>query len=687
MAEPECVGQPDAVLLAPLTEDTFLHNLHVRYKHDIIYTYVGNALVSVNPCRTLPLYSAELVRAYLARPPYQLPPHLYAITATAYRWVRDRNESQCIVITGESGAGKTEAARVCLQCAVVAGERGAELTAAGTLLEAFGNAATARNHNASRFGKLLEIEFDFKGEPVGGHITHCKYIHQPTIFDTSLSALGFIRLHTPKERVCGGVLDGERNFHVLYQLLAGADVHLLKRLRLKRSWEYYRMLRGAVEEGGGASASPRRAPPQQVAPAPRAAAQDRDHFAFTTAAMRALGFSGSECDAVLRLLAFMLKLGNVEFEPQHNIDGSIGTRVQHQYGQSPGRAPPRAARGPCSRRALVCAELVEACALVGVDADELAAALGAPDLDAPRDAESSEGSEETGACSSPESSTESWAGALRDQLVSVLYSRLFTWLINNVNAALHPRTPGKRCAIGILDVYGFESLASNGLERLLINYAAERVQAAVTAATLRREQDEYVREGLAWRPLHYTEHELHAELLDAGPDSVLGVLRDCSARGLGDGAFLQRLQRRRHPRLLVLPPDHFQIVHFGGAVVYSARGIVAKNRDQVCRRCCGVLGAAREPLLAALFAGALERACGGSPRRPAALACRQRALVGALVRRLPPAPRLVRCLRADAALRPHRFDAALLRHQIRSQGSVPYDPYLLPSRAVYGTGS
>lgn len=173
MGEPESVGQADAVLLAPLTEDTFLHNLHVRYKHDIIYTYVGNALVSLNPCRALPLYSAELVRAYLSRAPYTLPPHLYAITATAYRWVRDRNESQCIVITGESGAGKTEAARVCLQCAVLAGEgAGAALTAAGTLLEAFGNAATARNHNASRFGKLLEVEFDLRGEPVGGHITH-----------------------------------------------------------------------------------------------------------------------------------------------------------------------------------------------------------------------------------------------------------------------------------------------------------------------------------------------------------------------------------------------------------------------------------------------------------------------------------------------------------------------------------
>ncbi|KAM3956157.1 LOW QUALITY PROTEIN: unconventional myosin-Ia [Aphomia sociella] len=680
MAEGEAggagVGQPDAVLLAPLTEDTFLHNLHVRYKRDIIYTYVGNALVSVNPCRALPLYSAELVRAYLARPPYQLPPHLYAITATAYRWVRDRNESQCIVITGESGAGKTEAARVCLQCAVLAGGGGAAsgagsgaagggvLAAAGTLLEAFGNAATARNHNASRFGKLLDIEFDFKGDPVGGHITH--YLLE-------------------KERVCGAAA-GERNFHVLYQLLAGADVSLLKRLKLQRSWEHYRILRGggAGEAGGGAGggaaagASPRRPPPATPPPpppGPRAPHADTDHFAFTKAAMATLGFGGGEWCGVLRVLAFLLKLGNVQFEPQHNIDGSIGARLHQPY------------------------ELTEACALVGVDAGALAAALqAAPHWSARARSRSrsrtrteyewqeaeAEAEVETETDAEAEAEADScaeWATALRDRLLCALYARLFTWLINAVNDAIKPAEAGKRRSLGILDVYGFESLAYNGLERLLINYAAERVQAAVTAATLRREQDEYSREGLAWQPLPYHDHELHADLLDAGPESVLGALRDCTARRAGDAAFLQRLQRRRHPRLLVVPPEHFQVVHFGGPVSYSARGIVRHNRDAVCRRCAAALGAAREPLLAALFAAPPPAAAGsprrpagsprraaGSPRRPAALACRQRALVAALVRRLPPAPRLVRCLRADPQLRPHRFDAPLLRHQLRSQG-------------------
>ncbi|XP_073953066.1 unconventional myosin-Ia-like [Choristoneura fumiferana] len=740
-------GQCDAVLLAPLTEDSFLHNLHVRYKRDIIYTYVGNALVSVNPCRALPQYSLELVRAYLARPPYQLPPHLYAITAAAYRWVRDRGESQCIVITGESGAGKTEAARVCLQCAVVA----AAAAAAGRRAPRWPPPARCSRPSATpppratttpadSSGKLLDIEFDFKGEPVGGHISHCH-----TRYETERAS---------------GALEGERNFHVLYQLLAGPSrtcsvsvppgcrpgpsqlpaprarrtlmrpALVAERLKLQRSWEHYAVLRGAGDgEGGGGAVppaappppcSPRRTPPPPPPPppGPRAAQADRDHFQFTKAAMARLGLSASECGGVLRLLAFLLKLGNVQFEPTTTIDGALATRLHHEY------------------------ELREACALVGVEAGALAAALGAPPLDdaegergrfaslvrelqtfynicisSSRDrvssrvtscnaskrrdaavtsrgvAEGSPGSEESasvegsacgaacGGCAACAGAA--WARARRDVLLQALYARLFAWLLARVNEAIKPAEAGARQSLGILDVYGFESLAHNGLERLLINYAAERLQAHVTHATLRREQDEYAREQLAWLPLPYRDHDAAADLLDAGPDSVLGCLREAGARGGGDAGLVQRLQRRRHPLLLVLPPDHFQVAHFAGPVVYSARGMPDKNRDAVCRRCCGVLSAAREPLLAALFpappphaAPAARGECHRpppvpatrSPRRPAALACRQRALVGALLRRLPGAPRLVRCLRADPALRPHRFDAALLRHQIRTQG-------------------
>ncbi|CAG9120721.1 unnamed protein product [Plutella xylostella] len=514
-------GLCDAVLLAPLTEETFVHNLHVRYKRDVIYTYVGAALVCVNPCRPLPLYTPELVRAHLARPPYTLPPHLYAITATAYRWVRDRNESQCIVITGESGSGKTEAARVCLQCVVLAGGAagaGGALVAAGTLLEAFGNAATPINHNASRFGKLLDIEFNFKGEPIGGHITH--YLLE-------------------KERVCR-ISEDERNFHVFYQLLAGADVQLLKRLKLQRSAMCYRVLVGSC---GGA-------PPRTPHPAPRPISrQDTKHFQHTKDAMARVGVCASR---VLRVLAFILKLGNAEFEPTHNIDGSIGTHLHHHY------------------------EVWEACELVGVDARSLLLALGAEpaSLDAP--AHTPDHADSEPGADQAEGSAE-WARSLRDRLISTVYSRLFTWLVGAANQALQSDGTTRTAELGILDAYGFESLSHNGLERLLINYCAERVQAAVTGATLRREQREYCREGLPWRALPYLDHEANAELLDHGPESLLGILGDVSAKGLDDDTFIQRLQRKRDRRLLVLPPDHFHAVSFacrhsttaGGAMTWS----------------------------------------------------------------------------------------------------------------------
>lgn len=172
------VGAWDSVLLEPLTEDSFINNLQQRFKRDHIYTYIGNVLISVNPYKKLALYSADLVEGYVKRPTFQLPPHIYGVAESAYRWLNDKSENQCIIVTGESGSGKTEAARIVLQFLVLVSGNSPEvqiikdrLVQANTLLEAFGNAKTMKNDNASRFGKFLDIEFDFKGDPVGGHLT------------------------------------------------------------------------------------------------------------------------------------------------------------------------------------------------------------------------------------------------------------------------------------------------------------------------------------------------------------------------------------------------------------------------------------------------------------------------------------------------------------------------------------
>lgn len=157
---------------------------------------------------------------------------------------------------------------------------------------------------------------------------------------------------------------------------------------------------------------------------------------------------------------------------------------------------------------------------MGVAADELAAALGAaPDEPAPatgdsgseRESESDWGAEGD---ADAEAAAE-WCRARRDRLLAALYGRLFTWLVTGVNARLRAGRDARTLPLSILDVYGLEALAHNALERLLVNYAAERLQACVTRATLRRQQDEYVREGLAWAPLRVPDHDLAADLLDA----------------------------------------------------------------------------------------------------------------------------------------------------------------------------
>uniref|UniRef100_A0A8D9EUC8 Unconventional myosin-Ib n=1 Tax=Cacopsylla melanoneura TaxID=428564 RepID=A0A8D9EUC8_9HEMI len=173
-------GAWDCVLLDPLSEESFISNLALRYKRDHIYTYIGNVLVSVNPYRPLNIYSAELARAYRTRGPFQLPPHIFAVAGSAYRWLRDRSEDQCIIVSGESGSGKTHAAAMVvyfIASATPGVGPGLEsirtkLRHMGPLLEAFGNAQTLKNDNSSRFGKYLDIEFDYKGDPLGAHITN-----------------------------------------------------------------------------------------------------------------------------------------------------------------------------------------------------------------------------------------------------------------------------------------------------------------------------------------------------------------------------------------------------------------------------------------------------------------------------------------------------------------------------------
>jgi myosin-6 len=212
-------GAPDVddnCALMYLNEATLLHNLRQRYAKRQIYTYVANILLAVNPNQDIPgMYSSEAIRRYNGRSLGTLPPHVYAIADKAYREMKAVKCSQSIIVSGESGAGKTESTKFILRYLTEsygarAGLIEQRIVEANPLLESFGNAKTMRNNNSSRFGKFSEIHYNAKHEVVGGHVSH--YLLE-------------------KSRICSQSAE-ERNYHVFYRMLAGAPSDMRKALGL-----------------------------------------------------------------------------------------------------------------------------------------------------------------------------------------------------------------------------------------------------------------------------------------------------------------------------------------------------------------------------------------------------------------------------------------------------------------------
>ncbi|XP_053334493.1 unconventional myosin-VIIa isoform X3 [Clarias gariepinus] len=283
-------GVEDMISLGDLNEAGILRNLLIRYNERVIYTYTGSILVAVNPYQLLPIYTADHIRLYTNKKIGTMPPHIFSIADNCYFNMQRNNKNQCCIISGESGAGKTESTKLILQfLAAISGQHSwieQQVLEANPILEAFGNAKTIRNDNSSRFGKYIDIYFNKRGAIEGAKIE--QYLLE-------------------KSRVCRQAPD-ERNYHIFYCMLQGMNQEQKTKLGLGQASDYTYLTMGNCTVCDGRD--------------------DVTEYSNIQSAMKVLMFTDTENWEISKLLAAILHIGNLRFEALmlKNLDACLIVR-------------------------------------------------------------------------------------------------------------------------------------------------------------------------------------------------------------------------------------------------------------------------------------------------------------------------------------------------------------------------
>ncbi|WFD29654.1 class II myosin [Malassezia sp. CBS 17886] len=595
-------GVSDMTLLTQVTNEAINDNLQRRFANGEIYTYIGNVLISVNPFRDLGIYTDAVLASYRGKNRLEMPPHVYAIAEGAYYNMMAYGENQCVIISGESGAGKTEAAKRIMQyIAAVSGDGATSgihdikdmVLATNPLLESFGCAKTLRNDNSSRHGKYLEIMFDAAGTPVGANITN--YLLE-------------------KGRVVGQIRD-ERNFHIFYQFTKGASPQQREMFGLQGPEAYAYTADSQCRDVAGID--------------------DVADFAGAMAAMRTIGLGDAEQTSILRMLAAVLWLGNVQF-------------VENDAGEAEIANPDVPA---------FLAYLLE------VDAGAVSRAL------TQRIMETQRGGRRGSVYEVPLNATQ--AAAVRDALAKAIYNNLFEWIVARLNQSLNPRTEAAN-VIGVLDIYGFEIFENNSFEQLCINYVNEKLQQIFIELTLKKEQEEYAQEQIQWTPIQYFNNKIVCDLIEERrPPGIFSAMNDACATAhadpsAADNALVQRTSMLASNPHFEARGSKFLVRHYAGDVLYNVAGMTDKNKDALLKDILNLVDSSQNAFLRALFP---DRPDPDSKKRPPTAGDRIKASANALVEKLMRSqPSYIRTIKPNEHRSPSEYSVQSVLHQIKYLG-------------------
>ncbi|KAK3138149.1 hypothetical protein QOZ80_5AG0365180 [Eleusine coracana subsp. coracana] len=510
----------------------------------------------------------------------------------------NEGKSNSILVSGESGAGKTETTKMLMRYLAFLGGRSKtegrtveqQVLESNPVLEAFGNAKTVRNNNSSRFGKFVEIQFGKAGKISGAAIR--TYLLE-------------------RSRVCQ-INSPERNYHCFYFICA-APSEDIKRYKLADPSSFHYLNQSTCVKLDGIS--------------------DAEEYLATRSAMNTVGITEQEQEATFRVVAAVLHLGNINFVKGREVDSSVIKDEKARF------------------------HLNAAAELLMCDRGKLENTLIKRKINTP------EGVITTTV--DPNSAIVS-----RDGLAKQIYSQLFDWLVNRLNASIGQDTYSDRL-IGILDIYGFESFKNNSFEQLCINFTNEKLQQHFNQNVFKMEQEEYNREQIDWSYIEFVDNQDVLDLIEKKPGGIIALLDEaCMFPKCTHESFSQKLYEKfRNNKRFSKPKlsrTSFTIQHYAGEVTYQSDHFLDKNRDYVVLEHQELLNASKCSFVSGLFPLVPEE---NTKASKSSIATRFKSQLQELMETLSSTePHYIRCIKPNNILKPATFENINVLQQLRCSG-------------------